>query len=85
VSAFSRDTEKTGDMTPSTSGMPNQFPPGTKIPQGWSYEDPWSWTFPSLQGNEAGKMEDRLAEIFRSDSFSLGAIPSIPPPIEMRA
>lgn len=55
------------------------------MPDGWSYDDPWSWLLPSLDGNEAGKLEDVLVELFKKEKWTLGEVPTAPPPVGLRA
>jgi hypothetical protein len=55
------------------------------VPEGWSWDDPWSCLLPTVSGGgEGGKLDDEMIKAFQAVAFELNAIPSIPPPVELR-
>jgi nucleoporin NUP42 len=57
-----------------------------KVPEGWSWDDPWSCTLPTVAGTgEGGKLDEEMIKAFQATSFELNAIPVVPPPVELRA
>jgi nucleoporin NUP42 len=61
------------------------LPSGVDLPQGWSYDDPWSYLLATETGDgRGGKLDEEFIKAFKSSTFELGSIPSIPPPISLR-
>ncbi|EIW73427.1 hypothetical protein TREMEDRAFT_73071 [Tremella mesenterica DSM 1558] len=71
-------------FAPRTSSSTPAFSADVKIPPGWSYDDPWSWTLESLEIDEEGKggEEDEMWKLPEWDSFD--QIPVNPPPRGVR-
>jgi nucleoporin NUP42 len=62
------------------------FEPEVEVPEGWTWDDPWSCLLPTVAGGgQGGQLEDDLIKAFQAATFEMNAIPSIPPPVELRA
>ncbi|WVO18916.1 uncharacterized protein IAS62_000190 [Cryptococcus decagattii] len=55
------------------------------VPPGWSYDDPWTWLlYGNAETDNSGTLEDEFLDAFKHATFSLGNIPSMPPPLDLR-
>ncbi|OWZ62973.1 hypothetical protein AYX15_04954 [Cryptococcus neoformans] len=55
------------------------------VPPGWSYDDPWTWLLYGNAGTDnGGTLEEEFIDAFKQATFSLGNIPSMPPPLDLR-